>query len=75
MYCKSLDWDKVNQIEFDSDVRRMHWILSQYQTYHYSWVVLGHEPLQIVALFIQSMQKYLRCKHAIATHKGWHYEN
>ncbi len=74
VYCKSLNCNKVNQMEFDSDVERMHWIPSHYQTHHCSEGILGHEPLQVVALFMQSMLSYLRCKHAIATQDGWHLE-
>jgi hypothetical protein len=73
-FCLSGSINQVNELEFPTDVNRMHCILEKYQKFRSLWERLVHEPSRMAALFLKSMRSYLRCPHAIALHDGWHLE-
>jgi hypothetical protein len=58
----------------DNNVDRLRWILSEYQAHCTSLEVSNHEPSQLIALYMKSMCRYLRCKHAISAQDRWHLE-
>ncbi len=74
IYCKSLDVGALIWMVFDTNVDRLHWILSEYQAHHTSWDVLDNKPSQLIALCMKSMRSYLQCKHAISAQDRWHLE-
>jgi hypothetical protein len=61
-------------VDFENNSQRLRWVLSKYQEYRERWECSAHEPSRMVAQFMKSMRRYLRCKRAIKAHDGWHLE-
>ncbi len=61
-------------VDFENNSQRLRWVLSRYQEYRERWECSAHEPSRMVAQFMKSMRRYLRCKRAIKAHDGWHLE-
>lgn len=65
----------TNQNAPDNDsLRRICSIIETYRTMRESWEVSAHESVQMIALFLKSMQSYMRCKQAINAHDSWQLE-
>jgi hypothetical protein len=62
------------RITFQNDTERLRLILVRYQEYRLSWEQSDHEPSRMVALYLKSMRRYLRCDKSINKYDVWHLE-
>ncbi len=74
MLTSSAYFDALETMTFTSKSTRLRWIVQRYRDYGTSWEQSNHKPSQMVALFLKSMQHYLRCNHAIEKFDPWHLE-